>query len=91
MKRIKKIDPKSLGKVFGAMYALMGFIGGVFFFILTLLTHSQTPIFLGMGAPILLPLFYGLMGMVFGYISAWLYNFIAKKVGGVEIEVETVE
>ena len=42
----------------------------------------------GIGAPILLPILYGVMGLVFGFITAWLYNFIAKKVGGIEVEVE---
>ena len=42
----------------------------------------------GIGAPIFLPIFYGIMGFVGGLLSAWLYNIVAKWVGGIEIETE---
>jgi hypothetical protein len=45
-------------------------------------------VFLGVGAIILFPLLYGLMGFVVGVISGWIYNLAAKIFGGVEIELE---
>jgi len=43
---------------------------------------------MGLGFMILLPVMYTLMGFVFGVISAWLYNMIAKWIGGFEVEFE---
>lgn len=37
-----------------------------------------------------LPIFYGIMGFVFGAISALVYNIFAGIVGGIEIEVESI-
>lgn len=37
-----------------------------------------------------LPIFYGLIGFVFGTIGALVYNIFAGMVGGIEIEVENV-
>jgi hypothetical protein len=37
-----------------------------------------------------LPIFYGIMGFIFGAISALVYNIFAGLVGGIEIEVENV-
>lgn len=41
----------------------------------------------GVGAIIILPIFYGAMGFVVTLISAWLFNIAAGITGGVEIEV----
>jgi hypothetical protein len=42
----------------------------------------------GVGAVVVLPVFYGLMGFVGGLLSSALYNLVARTVGGVELEVE---
>jgi hypothetical protein len=39
---------------------------------------------------ILLPVFYGVMGFVFGIIGAVLYNLVAGWIGGFEVEIEEV-
>lgn len=92
MKTINKIGVKSFAKVSGSMYGLMGLIAGVFFLIIFLVTRPdmggvETLIF-GIGAPIFLTLGYGIAGFLFGALSAWLYNMIAKWVGGIKIEIE---
>jgi hypothetical protein len=40
----------------------------------------------GFGSVIFMPLFYGILGFVFGLIAALLYNGVARLIGGVEIE-----
>ena len=35
---------------------------------------------------ILAPVIYGAMGFVFGAIGAWIYNLVAKWLGGIEIQ-----
>jgi hypothetical protein len=42
----------------------------------------------GTGFAVLLPFLYAAMGFVGGVISAFIYNIIAKWVGGIEVEVE---
>ena len=91
MKTITRIGPKSVAKMLGTLYAIFGFIG-LFFSLITLGIEAEAQpvgfdmLVFGIGAPIFLPLAYGLMGVVFGYVSAWLYNAVAKKVGGIEVE-----
>ena len=92
---IKRIGPKSLGKVVGLTYAVLGFIGGLFFLIISLFSQNSTdttgappPILFGLAAPIAFLLLYGIVGFVGAVISAWIYNAAAKRVGGVEIETE---
>ena len=34
------------------------------------------------------PIFYGMMGFIFGVITAAIYNVVAHWVGGIEVEVE---
>lgn len=92
MKTIKKISPKSIAKLFGVMYAVIGLIFGLIFSALSLVASSDEAgamgLIFGIGAVIALPVFYGLMGWVGGYVMGWLYNFFAKRVGGIQIEVE---
>ncbi|MEO7674944.1 MAG: hypothetical protein ABIU09_12810 [Pyrinomonadaceae bacterium] len=45
---------------------------------------------LGIGIMIGLPILYGVFGFVFGAIGALVYNIFAGIVGGVEIEVESI-
>jgi hypothetical protein len=43
---------------------------------------------LGTGFALFMPVLYAVMGFVFGVIGAFIYNVIAKWVGGIEVEVE---
>jgi hypothetical protein len=91
MKRIKRIDPLSLAKIFGFLYGVLGLIGGLFFSVISLLTHGEpngVPWFLGVGAIIFLPIMYGIGGSIMGAISGMLYNLAAKYTGGIKFEVE---
>ena len=89
--KISRIAPKPLAKVSGLLYAIFGVIPGVFFFLISLVPHGPNGgpgVFAGVAALIFLPIVYGGMGYICGYIGAWIYNFAAKKVGGIEIETE---
>jgi hypothetical protein len=91
MKKIKRIAPKSFAKVLGTLYAAVGLIGGAIFSLVSItgaLSGQGNGFFFGVGAIVILPILYGAMGFIGGYISALLYNFVAKKVGGIEIELE---
>ena len=43
----------------------------------------------GVAAIVVFPIFYGLMGFVIALLTAWLYNFAADFVGGIEIDVQS--
>jgi hypothetical protein len=45
---------------------------------------------MGLVIMIALPIFYALIGFIFGAIGALIYNIFAGIVGGVEIEVESI-
>ena len=42
---------------------------------------------LGLGAIVFFPLIYGFMGLVVGAVMAALYNLVAKRVGGLNLEL----
>ena len=42
----------------------------------------------GVGSIIFMPLFYGLFGFICTLVMAWLYNVVASRIGGLELELE---
>ena len=93
---IKRIDPISMGKLAGILYAAIGLVIGVLVAFVGLIGGmAGTKEFgalagglVGIGAIIALPIFYGLLGFVVFMIGAWLYNLAAGFVGGLRIDVE---
>lgn len=95
---LTRVGPWSVARVFGAMYAAMGLIFGALFACIALVGGSiaersgeESGVFgalFGVGAIVLFPLFYGGCGVVFGALTAWLYNVFAGMVGGIEVELQ---
>ena len=95
---IKRIAPLSLAKIAGTLYAIMGLIFGCIVSLIALAggfaSAAETSPFanlgamVGVGAIIVLPIFYGGLGFVGTLIAAWLYNVIAGVVGGIELDVQ---
>ena len=44
--------------------------------------------FFGVGAVLALPVIYWVLGFLGGAIGAWVFNNVARTVGGLEIELE---
>jgi hypothetical protein len=95
---LRRIGILSCGKVMGAVYALMGLILGAFVTVFATLATAvgqqagapqgaMAPLF-GIGAIIIAPIFYGVMGFIFGIISAAFYNLVAQSIGGLELDFE---
>jgi hypothetical protein len=97
---IRKIGVGSAAKVFGTLYALWGFIFGAFFALFALVgsglaaTQSDDPMpawagaIFGVGAVVVLPIFYGILGAIFGALTAAFYNVVAGMAGGLRLDVE---
>ncbi|MCL4814029.1 MAG: hypothetical protein KJ061_16170 [Vicinamibacteraceae bacterium] len=94
---ITRVDPVSCAKVVGLLYAALGLVFGAMFSFFSVVMGSlvpdapQPPLFgvlFGIGAILVMPIFYGVLGFVTTLIGAWLYNLAAGVVGGVEIEVK---
>ncbi len=74
----------------------MGFFAGAFISLLAMAgtfasQDTQMPFagaLFGVGAIVLLPVFYGCLGFVVTLIMAWIYNILASALGGVEIDVQ---
>lgn len=96
MQRIKSVGILSCAKMLGILYGCMGLlfipialIGG-----LASMATQQSNGAIGGAAMlafgIIAPFLYGGMGFVFGALAAWIYNLIAKRLGGIEIQLEPV-
>jgi hypothetical protein len=99
---IKHIGPLSCAKIAGVIYACLGLIVGALISVFAAIgfafggaqpglgERSVSPLIgtvVGIGAVIFLPIFYGAIGFVFALLGAWLYNMVASKVGGIEIDI----
>lgn len=81
-----------MAKIYGLLMAITGLILGLFITVvnLTVPPISGLPAYslFGVGAIILLPIFYGVLGFVMGSFTAWLFNLIARFTGGLELEFD---
>jgi hypothetical protein len=99
---IRHVGVWSVSRLYGALSAAFGLLMGVCFALVAMLggmagamRDSGTGIgssgpfaVFGVGAIILFPLFYGLLGLLGGAIGAVLYNLFAGMLGGIELETE---
>ena len=100
---LKSVGVLSVAKLLAILYACFGLIAGAilsligFLGVLGAAAGGNSPegvagvvfgLIFGVGAIIVLPIFYGVMGFVGGLIAAWLYNVVANVAGGVELQLE---
>ena len=92
---IRRIEPMSCAKVGGMLYALLGLLFGVCFSVASMIgigasafAGSPYGAFFGVGAIIVLPLVYGVLGFIFLFITAALFNLAAKLAGGLVLQVD---
>jgi len=94
-KVVKRIGVWSYAKIATIIMAIFGLINGIYMAIVISLLGTRAsaavdPLTLSLGAFVIIifPIIFAIMGFVGGIIGAWLYNMIAKWVGGVKIEFE---
>ncbi len=93
---INRVGPVSFARIVGTLYAFMGLVLGACISLIATIGGgfgSQNfgfpgfGAFLGIGAIIAAPIFYGLLGFVSALIGAALYNVLASAVGGIELDL----
>ena len=94
---VRRIDPLSLGKVSGVVYAAIGLIAGGIVSLLSIVGGALAPdnglsgmfgMLFGAAAIIILPIFYGVFGSLGSLIGAALYSAVASAVGGVAVDLQ---
>ncbi|MCC7043160.1 MAG: hypothetical protein IT183_04820 [Acidobacteria bacterium] len=95
---IKRINPMSIAKIAGVVYAVIGLLVGAMFSLFAIGGAMFMPAgsdgagtfgaIFGVAAIVLAPIFYGVLGFVTTFIAALIFNAAAGVTGGVEIEVQ---
>jgi hypothetical protein len=95
---ISRVGVFSVGKIYGAISAVLGLIAGIFIFFFSLLGAAIVPSGRGSNAAmgvasglmfmILAPIIYGIFGFIMGLIMGLIYNVAASFAGGIEIDLE---
>ncbi|MGB6775551.1 MAG: hypothetical protein WBD25_19760 [Terriglobales bacterium] len=97
MYSLRSVDVMSCAKVMGAIYGCLALIvlpPLVLLSGLSFLLHGPNPqphrgLWLVLPA-ILAPILYGLIGFFMGALTAWVYNFAARQIGGIQLELRPV-
>lgn len=91
---VKRVGVLSYGKINGALGVLVGLIIGGLFSLLSLAgaaaggREGAASMLFGVGAIVIVPIFYGVFAFIAGIIGGALYNLVASTIGGIELELE---
>ena len=84
---VKRLGALTMGKMWGAIYGILGLATGAFISLYWLLQRelisSNNWLMMLLG----LPIFYAVIGFAIGLIVATLYNWLAKLIGGIEVDM----
>ena len=94
---ITRVGPLSVAKVAGILYVVIGLIAGCVLSLAAMAggfaasaadADGAGPMaaLFGVGAIVILPIFYGVFGFIGTLIMAWLFNVAAGIVGGIEVD-----
>lgn len=96
---LRRIEPMSLAKVYAVIYAVIGLLFGLPMACLSAMMGSMVGSSdygdagaafggFGLASIIVIPLFAAVAGFIGGLVTAFIYNLVADRVGGVELEFE---
>ena len=86
VQRLNRFSVGQTAKVLGVLYGLMGLIFLPFFLLAAVYAPGETTF--GVGFAIALPVIYGVCGFIFAAIGCALYNLVAGRVGGIEVQLD---
>jgi hypothetical protein len=97
---VRRIGPGSAFKVGLVLYAVIGLVMGLFIAGVSGIAGSLAPVAsqgglnarsfgmgMGMGAIIIIPILYGIIGGIIAALMAVIYNVVAGWVGGLEVDI----
>jgi hypothetical protein len=87
VQRLSRFSVGQTARVLGILYALMGLVFLPFIALPVLMSPEQFGF--GIGFLLAVPILYGVFGFIFTAIGCALYNWVAGKVGGIEISLDT--
>lgn len=102
---IRRVGVWSAARLYGGLSAVMGLLFGAFLAIAAMaggmagaaasdtggsgLASGALGAMFGVGAVIILPIVYGVLGIIMGALTAALYNFFAGMFGGIELDIQS--
>jgi hypothetical protein len=86
--QIRKFGIGQTAKVAAVLYALMGLVLVPVFLFMSMVAPKEAG-GMGVGLALAMPILYGIIGFIATAIACALYNFVAKLVGGIEVELDT--
>jgi len=88
MMRITSLNSMSLAKVLSLMYLCLAIVFSPL--ILFMVSMDGISLTEGIFVTVFFIVFYGIAGAIAGFLIGTIYNIVAKQVGGIEIDTETV-
>jgi hypothetical protein len=85
--RLSRFSVGQTAKVLGLLYALIAVILAPLLYLATMQSPEEDRFSAGLA--LAFPILYGLFGFVFTAIGCALYNWVAGKVGGIEVTLDT--
>jgi hypothetical protein len=94
--KLQRIGIASAAKLGGVIYCAMGLVFGALFSLFSVIGAAASSVagesgawglLFGVGAIVVLPIFYGAIGFIGMAIGAWIYNLAAGWIGGLELEL----
>jgi len=83
--QITRFSLVQTSKVMAVLYLILGIVGVAVMLIGSMLSNTPRPA--GFLLILLTPFLYAFFGFIFCFIGCWLYNQIARFVGGIEFEL----
>ena len=87
VQRLSRFSIGQTAKVLGVLYGLMGLIFAPFLLIMAMLSPKEAGI--SVWFALALPVLYALIGFISTVIACALYNWVAGKMGGIEVSFDT--
>ena len=90
---LKRLDVMSVAKIYAVIMAVCGLIYGIILAVVGAMLGSlagSAAMATGFGLISIIgtPIMFGIIGFVAGAVGAFLYNVVAKRVGGIKLEVD---